>query len=84
MASHMYRMAMMAFLFGDGGVDPSVDRERCVDAFRSILRWFYALLWLRCIKLALVHDLAESLVGDLVPNEVTKDEKYKREKVVEK
>lgn len=36
----------------------------------------------RCLKLALVHDLAESLVGDLVPNEVTKDEKYKREKVV--
>lgn len=37
---------------------------------------------IRCIKLALVHDLAESLVGDLVPNEVTKDEKYRREKVV--
>lgn len=30
-----------------------------------------------------MHDLAESLVGDLVPNEVTKDEKYKREKVME-
>ena len=38
----------------------------------------------RCIKLALVHDLAESLVGDLVPNEVTKDEKYRREKVVKR
>lgn len=31
--------------------------------------------------MALVHDLAESLVGDLVPDEVTKDEKFKREKV---
>lgn len=31
--------------------------------------------------MALVHDLAESLVGDLLPNEVTKDEKYRREKV---
>ena len=31
MASHMYRMAMMAFLFGDGGIDSSVDRVRCVD-----------------------------------------------------
>ena len=30
-ASHMYRMAMMAFLFGDGGIDSSVDRVRCVD-----------------------------------------------------
>ena len=27
-ASHSYRMAMMAFMFGGGGVDPSVDRER--------------------------------------------------------
>lgn len=60
-ASHTYRMAMMAFMFGGNGVDPSVNRERC-------------------IKMALVHDLAESLVGDLLPNEVTKDEKYRREK----
>ena len=35
----------------------------------------------RCIKMALVHDLAESIVGDLLPNEVTKEEKYRREKV---
>ena len=31
--------------------------------------------------MALVHDLAESIVGDLLPNEVTKEEKYRREKV---
>ena len=31
--------------------------------------------------MALVHDLAECLIGDLLPNEVSKEEKYKREKV---
>lgn len=77
----MYRMAMMAFLFGDGGVDSSVDRVRCVEITRFSL-FFITNNVGRCLKLALVHDLAESLVGDLVPNEVTKDEKYKREKVV--
>lgn len=32
--------------------------------------------------MALVHDLAESIVGDLTPScNVSKEEKYKREKV---
>ena len=83
MASHMYRMAMMAFLFDDGGIDSSVDRVRCVDTRIQSGQSLYCHGLYRCIKLALVHDLAESLVGDLVPNEVTKDEKYKREKVIE-
>ena len=51
-----------------------------VDSVRTV--FILPRLMHRCIKLALVHDLAECLVGDLVPNEVTKDEKYKREKVV--
>ncbi|XP_060565201.1 5'-deoxynucleotidase HDDC2-like [Ruditapes philippinarum] len=35
----------------------------------------------RCIKLSLVHDLAESIVGDIAPADgVDKDDKYKREK----
>ncbi|KAJ8322163.1 hypothetical protein KUTeg_000634 [Tegillarca granosa] len=34
----------------------------------------------KCIKLALVHDMAESIVGDLTPSdEVHKDEKSRRE-----
>ena len=36
----------------------------------------------RCIKLSLVHDLAESIVGDIAPADgVDKEEKYRREKV---
>ena len=36
----------------------------------------------RCIKMALVHDLAESIVGDITPScGVSKDEKHRREKV---
>ncbi|XP_053743970.1 HD domain-containing protein 2 isoform X2 [Synchiropus splendidus] len=34
----------------------------------------------RCIKLALVHDLAESIVGDIAPTDnVSKEEKHRRE-----
>lgn len=42
--------------------------------------YFMACLY-RCVKMALVHDLAECLIGDLLPNEVSKEEKYRREKV---
>lgn len=35
----------------------------------------------RCIKLALVHDMAECIVGDITPFDgVSKEEKHKREK----
>lgn len=34
----------------------------------------------RCIKMSLVHDLAESIVGDITPNSgVSKEEKFQRE-----
>ncbi|KAI5854267.1 HD domain-containing protein [Tricharina praecox] len=34
----------------------------------------------RCVKLALIHDMAEALVGDITPpDNIAKDEKYKRE-----
>lgn len=36
----------------------------------------------RCIKLCLVHDMAECIVGDLTPaDDVPKEEKHEREKV---
>ena len=35
----------------------------------------------KCIKLSLVHDLGESIVGDITPHDgISKEEKYKREK----
>ncbi|KAL5051583.1 hypothetical protein BDW71DRAFT_171403 [Aspergillus fruticulosus] len=37
----------------------------------------------RCMKMALVHDMAESLVGDITPNDpIKKDEKARREAAV--
>ena len=34
------------------------------------------------MKLAIVHDLAESIIGDITPQDgVTKEEKYRLEKV---
>ncbi|XP_064382810.1 5'-deoxynucleotidase HDDC2-like [Halichondria panicea] len=59
-ASHMYRMSLMSFLFVDT-VDPALNRERC-------------------IRMSLVHDLAESLVGDITPFDgVSKEEKCRME-----
>ncbi|EWC44986.1 hypothetical protein DRE_01045 [Drechslerella stenobrocha 248] len=56
-ASHMYRMAILAMLCPDG----LADRDRC-------------------IRMALVHDIAESVVGDFTPMDpISKEEKYRRE-----
>jgi len=34
----------------------------------------------RCVKMALIHDMAEALVGDITPpDNVAKDDKFKRE-----
>ena len=39
----------------------------------------------RCMKMSLVHDLAECIVGDITPTcGISKEEKNKREKVSEK
>ncbi|KAK6498915.1 hypothetical protein TWF481_011485 [Arthrobotrys musiformis] len=56
-ASHMYRMSILAMLCPD----PSLDRSKCM-------------------KMALVHDIAESVVGDFTPMDpISKEEKYRRE-----
>jgi putative hydrolase of HD superfamily len=63
-SDHMYRMAVMAMLFTS---DLQSEQERQVDRER-------------CIKLALVHDLAECIVGDITPHDgISKEEKNKRE-----
>ncbi|XP_022734899.1 HD domain-containing protein 2 isoform X2 [Durio zibethinus] len=69
-ADHMYRMALMALIAGDL---PGVNREReILCLFRSN---FY-----RCIKIAIVHDIAEAIVGDITPSDgVPKEEKSRRE-----
>ena len=45
-ASHTYRMAMMAFMFGGNGVDPSVNRERCTQSLKSIVLFRYFQLYI--------------------------------------
>ncbi|XP_045131619.1 5'-deoxynucleotidase HDDC2-like isoform X1 [Portunus trituberculatus] len=57
-SGHMYRMAIMSFLFDD---DDGVDRDRVM-------------------KMSLVHDMAESTVGDLTPHcGVSDEDKHQRE-----
>lgn len=43
-ACHMYRVALMAMVLRDNGLDVA-----------------------RCVQMALVHDLAEAIVGDITP-----------------
>ncbi|XP_066035356.1 5'-deoxynucleotidase HDDC2 isoform X2 [Chamaea fasciata] len=60
-SDHMYRMAMMALVTEDKGLNKD-----------------------RCIRLALVHDMAECIVGDIAPaDNIPKEEKHRREKEYE-
>ena len=38
----------------------------------------------KIIRMALLHDLAESVIGDITPNNITKDEKIKKENIAMK
>mmetsp|Transcript_32752 Transcript_32752/g.40247 ORF Transcript_32752/g.40247 Transcript_32752/m.40247 type:complete len:243 (-) Transcript_32752:56-784(-) len=63
-ADHMYRMSILAWLFGDQTNNMKLDINKM-------------------IKMALVHDMIESICGDIVPiykiSGVTKEQKYKLE-----
>lgn len=87
---HMYRMAMCSFLV----TDPGIDRARCVTQFslKSIHKWWPTFTCVfpapqtcvgRLMKIAVVHDLAEALVGDIVPHDTryTKEQKRAMEEV---
>lgn len=85
----MYRMAMMSLTI----TDPAVNKDRCfhlsstsVNEFvhsHSYEQFFCAynnFVMCRCIKLALVHDMAECIVGDIAPaDNISKAEKHRRE-----
>ncbi|KAK9801950.1 hypothetical protein WJX73_009920 [Symbiochloris irregularis] len=56
-ADHMYRMAAMALIADEPGVDMT-----------------------RCLQLAVVHDMAEAIVGDITPRDgISKPEKCRME-----
>ncbi|VDP19058.1 unnamed protein product [Soboliphyme baturini] len=63
-SGHMYRMAMLSLLLGDN--DDSGSRTTLDKT--------------KCMMMSLVHDLAESIVGDITPMcGVSHEEKLKRE-----
>ena len=65
MAEHQYRMAILVQTIADPGI--------------NIKR--HDLVLVRCIEIALVHDMAEAIVGDLTPDcGISKEEKMKMEK----
>ncbi|EGC35887.1 hypothetical protein DICPUDRAFT_32675 [Dictyostelium purpureum] len=65
-SDHMYRMAMFAM---------SLDKDTLIAEDGNLIDK------MKCLKMALVHDLGESLVGDFTPHDkITKEEKYELEK----
>ena len=75
----MYRMSLMSFLFSK---EESVDYNKYECIFSGYGGGIEGVAFIRCVKMSLVHDLAESIVGDLTPFcGVSKEEKCKREKV---
>jgi hypothetical protein len=75
-ADHMYRMGMCCMLLDDA--NETVNRSKYVVARRrpivgapreaeDIMTCMVRMN--RCIKMAIVHDLAESLVGDITPHD---------------
>lgn len=78
-SSHMYRMAMMSFFLEDShGLDRARVMEMCNFFFtRCRMRWA---LYTTFHITALVHDLAEGIVGDITPYcGVSREEKLLRE-----
>ncbi|KPJ08700.1 HD domain-containing protein 2 [Papilio machaon] len=66
-AGHMYRMGLMTFLLTEENNPTKLDRFKCLQIESSLLS-------------ALVHDLAECIVGDLTPHcGVSPEEKHRQE-----
>lgn len=67
-AGHMYRMAVLAFCLDDHMTSCNGNSKHAsIDKNK-------------CIKMALVHDMAESIVGDITPHcGISTEEKYRRE-----
>lgn len=64
-ACHMYRMAIMSFFLDDASSSSTKNEN-----FSQI----------KCIKMALVHDMAECIVGDITPHDgISEEEKFRRE-----
>ena len=86
-ADHSFRMALLAFALQP---HDSPDRQRCgwgklgqpLLPQPSMTPTAFPAAPLSCISMALVHDLAESLVGDITPDSgVSKADKHSREAV---
>jgi len=76
----MYRMAMISFILPSSA---SLNRSKLVRlSFLPIELVILNQVCFRCIEMCLIHDLAESIVGDLTPSDnVSKEDKTKSENV---
>jgi putative hydrolases of HD superfamily len=80
-ADHMYRMSMMSWMIAD----PSVNREKLMkskERYREIIRFHFFLPSPPPLVVCMVHDLAESIVGDYTPHcKISREEKFVLEEV---
>lgn len=79
-SGHMYRMGLMTFLLGS---ENELNRTKCMELGREYVIFFFKLILFcfNCVyDVALVHDLAESVVGDITPLcGISREEKQRRE-----
>lgn len=95
-SDHMYRMAIMSLTITDPTVDkdrylttdlpyvPSLgshsEKVQCTRNKWLVTELTFFFTVHRCMKLALVHDMAECIVGDIAPSDnISKAEKHRRE-----
>lgn len=71
-----------------GWLNSGIPKENCESVCDHMYRMALMVLFLsndqvdvnKCLRMALVHDLQECLVGDITPTDgITREEKYKRE-----
>lgn len=69
-SDHMYRMSIISNLLPEKVEDITNEGSKIVQLNKS-----------RCVQIAVVHDMAESLVGDITPKDtkIDKNEKHHRE-----
>lgn len=90
----MYRMAVMSLTITDPTVNKDrcfartippliYQRQSCLihsHRYEQFSHAYTNFIMCRCIKLALVHDMAECIVGDIAPSDnISKAEKRRRE-----
>lgn len=83
---NIYRQGWLTNLLGmeyENKVESVADHSWAVTmlAMTIIEKYKLELSIEKCMKLALIHELGEIYAGDFIPNQITKEEKHKKEEM---